>query len=86
MKKITTQVDKLNRIVLPSQWLEALGLKSGESVTIRLEGKQMVLESHLQVVSGVQGLFKRFTQSSGKPDSALVADANVNLGEVASGS
>jgi len=40
----TTKVDKQGRLVLPSRIREALDLKEGGSVTLRLDGSRVVIE------------------------------------------
>jgi AbrB family looped-hinge helix DNA binding protein len=40
----TIKVDKQGRLVLPSNIREALGLENGGHVTVRLDGRRLVLE------------------------------------------
>ena len=40
----SVMIDKQGRLVLPSQFREALGLKGGGEVTIRLDGSRVIIE------------------------------------------
>lgn len=67
------------RLVIPTAFRQQLGLKPGDSLTLRIEDGRLVVESQAQVLARVQARYRRPAGSASLVDE-LIAERRAEYG------
>ncbi len=60
MERITVKIGEGGVVTIPAHFLDAMGVKDGDEITITLDGRELKLYSYQQAVKRAQEIVRRY--------------------------
>jgi AbrB family looped-hinge helix DNA binding protein len=70
----TTQIGENGRIVIPAAYRKAMGLKAGETVTIRMDEEGLHIQSREQTIKRAQAAIRKYVSPDRSMSEELIAE------------
>ena len=74
LQNTTVALGDGGRIVIPSVYRRALGLRRGEQMVLRLEGKELRIQSRAEALRDARAVVRKYVKPSVSLVKALVAE------------
>ena len=70
----TAKINENGRIVIPAAYRKAMGLKSGEIVTMRLDEEGLHIQSRAQAIKRAQAIVRKYVSADRSLSDELIAE------------